>query len=111
MNPELKRDWLIALRGGQYKQGRNYLRRADNSCCCLGVLGDLFVKRGKAKWISTFRAFYPIGVYSLNGHTGLLDLKHAEQAGLTEVDSSDLMRMNDSGDSFATIANWIEKNL
>lgn len=40
MSPELKTRWLEALRSGEYKQGRAYLRK-DDKFCCLGVLCDL----------------------------------------------------------------------
>lgn len=40
--------WLDALRSGDYVQGRNALRRANNTFCCLGVACDvLFPNRWK----------------------------------------------------------------
>ena len=33
--------WVAALRSGQYKQGKNALRRGD-TYCCMGVACDLF---------------------------------------------------------------------
>ena len=41
MNPEIKAQWVAALRSGDYKQGRQQLRDADNFFCCLGVLCNL----------------------------------------------------------------------
>lgn len=35
---EIKEEWLIALRSGNYKQGKNRLVNCDNEHCCLGVL-------------------------------------------------------------------------
>lgn len=46
MNPEVKEQWLAALRSGEYSQGIGVLRRADDTYCCLGVLTDLAVKAG-----------------------------------------------------------------
>lgn len=45
MNPEIKEQWVAALRSGEYEQGAEYLHR-DDTFCCLGVLCDLAVKAG-----------------------------------------------------------------
>lgn len=66
MNPEVKAKWLEALRSGEYKQGREYLRRG-NYYCCLGVLCDIAVKEGVISEnrdggrlsVSTFGVFGP----------------------------------------------------
>lgn len=48
MNPEIKAQWVAALRSGEYKQGTGVLRETDESgettYCCLGVLCELAVK-------------------------------------------------------------------
>ncbi len=44
MNPEIKQQWLQALRSGEYQQARGNLR-VDNTFCCLGVLCDLAIKQ------------------------------------------------------------------
>ena len=36
-----RKDWVSALRSGQYKQGRGYLRSKNNEYCCLGVACEL----------------------------------------------------------------------
>lgn len=47
MNPEIKAQWVAALRSGKYKQGKNVLHNVDaGTYCCLGVLCDLAVKAG-----------------------------------------------------------------
>jgi hypothetical protein len=43
MNPEIRAQWITALRSGDYEQGRSVLRQ-DDLFCCLGVLCDLAVK-------------------------------------------------------------------
>ena len=43
MNTTIKSQWIAALRSGDYKQGRGWLR-TDNYYCCLGVLCDLHSK-------------------------------------------------------------------
>jgi len=35
------KEWVKALRSGEYKQGQSYLRSRDSKFCCLGVLCDL----------------------------------------------------------------------
>ncbi len=50
MNKEIKEKWIAALRSNEYKQGHNRLRRFGEEYCCLGVLCDLAVKEGIAKW-------------------------------------------------------------
>lgn len=42
---EFRKEWIVALRSGEYKQGRGYLHQEDRFCC-LGVACDLLVKRG-----------------------------------------------------------------
>lgn len=50
MNPEVKAQWVAALRSGQYRQAKESLRKNGNHCC-LGVLCDLFAKGGgKSTW-------------------------------------------------------------
>ena len=47
MNPEIKAQWVAALRSGEYPQGKGALRRtiqSEEKFCCLGVLCELAVK-------------------------------------------------------------------
>ena len=37
---EFKDKWLVALRSGDYKQGKDYLRKG-NEYCCLGVAAEI----------------------------------------------------------------------
>lgn len=46
MNPEIKTQWVTALRSGEYKQGSAALKDTEDRYCCLGVLCDLAVKAG-----------------------------------------------------------------
>ena len=50
MNENIKRDWLNALRSGEYAQCANALQNDRQCFCALGVLCDLAVKAGAAKW-------------------------------------------------------------
>lgn len=40
MKPELKENWIKALRSGKYTQTSNHLR-VNDGYCCLGVLCDV----------------------------------------------------------------------
>lgn len=50
MNPEIKAEWLAALRSGEYNQAFSRLKGPGGSFCCLGVLCDLYVKKGVGEW-------------------------------------------------------------
>lgn len=41
MNKNIKKQWLKALRSGEYTRGVGQLRDKDNKFCCLGVLCNL----------------------------------------------------------------------
>ncbi len=45
MNPEVKAEWLKALRSGEYKQCRGSLAKHNQGYCCLGVLADVVDKK------------------------------------------------------------------
>jgi hypothetical protein len=42
MDKELKHNWTHALRSGEYKQGKRFLRSSSDEYCCLGVICDLY---------------------------------------------------------------------
>jgi hypothetical protein len=104
---ELKKKWVAALRSGEYKQGQRGLRsRVDNEdrFCCLGVLCDLI---DSTKWR---------GVVYAAGEDYEERLSYVPDAiaasiGLSSDDQHELARLNDSGYSFAHIAEVIESKL
>lgn len=96
-----KEEWVAALRSGAYKQGDGGLRCAD-SYCCLGVLADVLVKKGKGVWLETDE----FDGYVLEGKTyeAYLDEDY-----FNYDKQSYLARLNDSGDfTFLDIAKIIE---
>ena len=105
MKPALKRKWLKALRGGEYRQGTDALRR-ENEYCCLGVLCDINGVRwirpepGLSSW-RVVRAWY----------TGLPSPAMMRKYGLSKDVATELAGRNDDGFTFAEIADWIEANL
>lgn len=54
MNPEIKKEWLQALRSGKYVQGHWALHlktlAGESRFCCLGVLADLYAQATQTPW-------------------------------------------------------------
>ena len=94
MDKELKAKWVKALRSGKYEQGRTHLHR-DGHYCCLGVLLDV-AGAPREEWDGACLAPFCDDL-----RDKYLEFKTA----------SKLAEMNDSGDTFAEIANYIEANL
>jgi hypothetical protein len=88
MKKAIKKKWVAALRSGEYKQGRRYLKR-DGKYCCLGVLCE--IQNCPDDKDSQF--------------PGALFL---ESVGLNDPFAKTLAEMNDRGSSFAEIATKIE---
>lgn len=137
MNPEIKAEWLAALRSGEFKQAQGVLQVRDtNAYCCLGVLCRLAVNHGVAQILNDE---YPDSVVyaALDGSTRsseILPRAIAEWAGLhtdPDVDTfqpedcdddhgegpcdctgwRSLAELNDGGSSFLEIAQYIEEQL
>jgi hypothetical protein len=99
MNKKNKRKWIDALRSGKYKQGKGRLKTEDailltNKHCCLGVACEIGITN-------------PQNNFSLINNSGLCNP--------TEFITLDmqyyLSTLNDEGQTFEEIANYIEKNL
>lgn len=127
--PEFKAAWLAALRSGEYTQGMRALRTGGNGFCCLGVAADLLVKSGYGQWsdeqvpyLDKYRFDYTredgaegAGIsYSYNVLNGLgpdwLDDWLRKEVPNGYSCEQKLVALNDSGDTFERIANWIEEN-
>lgn len=98
-----RKEWVAALRSGNYKQGQGALR-VDDCFCCLGVACDLF---NNAKWErGTTRASYFLGNMSC------IPLAVSLVFGLSSKQENILMELNDNDKAtFAEIANYIEKEI
>lgn len=104
MNKRLKKQWVVALRGGKYRQAQGALKGyADDDegnrymgFCCLGVLRDVMHPGSKTR--------------ASNGDDYLCS-KHEDEAGLTPKIQAKLADMNDNGKTFAQISTYIEKHL
>ena len=126
MNLEIKAQWLIALRSGEFTQVRRVLYDPrSGGFCCLGVLSKLL----GVEWIyeenedssdSRLRPYLK-GV-DTDSDNKLLTLEQCEMVGLDEELTGKLSVMNDGRKSwkgaieiephnFTQIADWIEENL
>lgn len=119
MNKEFKQKWIDALRTGKYQQGRGVLRTDNNCFCCLGVLCDLVDPNGwrSANLIETSvegtdvsQEAHPFYVGEIGSAVSLPSTLR-ERLGLHIADVSALIRMNDSGMPFESIAKHIEANV
>lgn len=126
MNPEVKKRWVAALRSGEYVQGNDAMcvrsEYAEDSYCCLGVLADMYCKETGADKGEFFEND------SSNGCPRLTD-GFKNWAGVTDdyigddfspivtietregTDEISLAELNDSGQTFETLAKLIEEQL
>lgn len=108
MTPDLKTNWLAALRSGDFKQGTGHLRSAQGGYCCLGVLCEV------AGWPHAESEDFRQGFEARKGVTITImpDEIALETLGLTLASANCLADMNDrQGYDFVKIAAWIEENL
>ena len=113
MNKRIKKLWIKALRGGEYKQARGCLRTKSGHCC-LGVLTDIYRKiEHKGRW----RRDDEWMAFIVDDETAEVTLPNTvvEWAGLRDIDpklgGTRAARLNDSGKSFDYIADKIDKYL
>lgn len=97
---EQKRVWLEALRSGQYKQGRYFLR-TGNSYCCLGVACEVFGPGFKGSGDNPYRAV----------DTGAAGLWYGNASGPQQRVMGQAAVLNDELASFEEIADYLEANL
>lgn len=104
MNAEVKAKWIAALRSGDYCQCSMALHRSNNRYCCLGVLYEVTGGQWSAR--------PHVGDYATEtGEFALLSAETLERAAMTDEQQHTLSNMNDAGQSFAEIADFIEANL
>ena len=124
MDRKLKQRWLDALRSGRYRQTDSSLktqfgRIAEPHYCCLGVLIEIeapeeFVRDGSG--LATLRWELPANADDPNvdddlRSTSYLNRKLMERFDISEADMLAAAEMNDNGESFEQIADWIEENV
>lgn len=120
MNNEIKKEWVTALRSGNYKQGKSHLRNLDDSYCCAGVLCDILVRKGSGEWkrdSSESYYTYEGSGYSLTGEVlEKVEILGMKQDLMCDMNGSrgrhSIYYMNDNLDlNFSEIADIIEEQL
>lgn len=116
-----KRRWIDALRSGKYPQTKGTFKQLldDKECfCATGVLADIInpellkaqtFNRGYFLDGRVVEKMYPKGYSRLRLQQGASD--RFTLFGLPKGQFRKIVKMNDAGESFQTIANWIEKNV
>jgi hypothetical protein len=112
MNAEIKKQWIEALKSGDYQQGKSVLRQNTTNGvyhCCLGVLCELHAKATNTKWTADNRYCHqefilPREVMAWS-HLPEANPEVGIEAGLSLADC------NDKGVSFTKIADIIEEKL
>lgn len=108
----IKNEWLEALRSDNYAKGTQWLCK-DNKFCCLGVLCEVL----RIPWsIENMRD----GAFRRYGHTFnvlpnkalvLLGAKSDKIPNQFAVNETDLIRLNDTTETFDEVIKYIEENL
>lgn len=136
MNPDIKRRWVEALRGGKYKQTTGKLKETSGvGHCCLGVLCEIAAEDGIGYWSGVRdRAYDGLRFITPNDSAAdVLPPTVAEWAGFDitgpevyfpnpdyipevhdledEFIPRELTDLNDSHTPFDTIAKYIEESL
>ena len=141
MKKKYKKIWTRALLSEEYKQGRGSLckqGKKGDKFCCLGVIYNELAKRGLVDpWVPSMRngmdpdgtkrygilknnlAIPYIGREQCDGYEvvsaelapDILPPPILDKIGLDFNEMSKLVDLNDSGESFESIAAWVEDNL
>lgn len=119
MKADIKEKWLEALRSDKFVQGTGALKYVSGldyermpaegaQCrhCCLGVLCEV-IEAPFVQSLEDAEARY----YRVDGSTSSLSSELQYEVGMTYPQQSHLINMNDRGETFAEIADWIERNL
>lgn len=124
MYQAIKAKLVKALKGGNYQQGRNALKRYEydsqgelvgHQYCCLGVLCDLYAKEHNKEWEEASDSNIYLAMYD---NTSYLPAEVMEWAGLETKDpvladmGVSLSHLNDKASwNFNQLADLIEENL
>lgn len=108
MKSVVKKAWVKALRSGEFKQGTIGLRNLDDTYDPVGVLCELAVREGIIGEPTEFSLGF---IYGVEGDASATACPKVvlDWAGLKWYHTNRLIRMNDSGEKFTSIAGYIEK--
>lgn len=114
MLPELKQQWISALRSGKYFQVQEVLESEEGNCC-LGVLCRVagIKKLRSSKFARSDKTIGTASVFASNDNgISLLSPALLKKVGLTRMEQQQLWQLNDIEQwNFNQIADWIEKNI
>lgn len=121
MDPELKEQWLDALKSGRYAKGRQALRSISNvetveRFCCLGVLCDILDPEGwqeptDASFAASFanKTLVPYAVRGGSVNVAYLPEEYVEKADIHN--QMTLTRINDKSETFEPVIEFIEQHM
>lgn len=96
----IQKQWVAALRSGEYPQGRSFMV-CNGKYCCLGVAAKCF-GLDHDRFYLTNKSWELLGLRDSDGALAIADI--------FETPHVSLARMNDKGVPFAEIADYIEQN-
>lgn len=116
MNKEIKQKWIDALTSGEYKQGRNQLKKEKDGVtryCCLGVLCELANKEGVGNWTQDNVGYdKTLGVLPVSVmNWAELKSEYGIPFNINNERDLCLTVLNDGGTSFEEIAKLIDIHL
>jgi hypothetical protein len=97
MDPNIKQQWVAALRSGEYKQGMGALN-LGGKMCCLGVLCDLAVKAGAE--VSVMTEPDEVGYTTYDSRGAGLPYSVQHWAGVGSADPGVVSAVDDDGDEY-----------
>ena len=111
MNPDIKRRWMQALRGGAYPQC-HYRLKTDDGYSATGILADMWGRDNGINWVTRPESCL-IGnhtrlVYLMDDTNERLSLDILNWCALDRESEKLIMELND-GSEFDDIADMIEK--
>ena len=109
MKNDVIKSWIEELRSGKYKQGKKYLNVNNEEFCCLGVLCEVLKK--KIPLDINKISYQDLTLIAYNQHSSTLPHSISRQFDIYSVMQGTLTFMNDRGDSFSEIADYIEDHL
>lgn len=101
--------WANTLRSGEYKQGKNRLRKADDTFCCLGVVADM-QNVSCTKCDDEFAYTFDDNRAAIGGYASILpEFYFQDLTGFT-WEQAEIAELNDKGKTFAEIADILDRS-
>lgn len=120
MDTKLKKNWLQALKSGDYVKGKNVLKSTEGTYCCLGVLADLLIAEyDNTYWIdgtevTETECTCPVFIFQgdkQDAYVTGFDDKIFSLTGLNYDVQRELIHLNDGADIWDEVIEYIEKEL